>query len=173
VGAFLNAFSSKTNGKYSPKDLAKEREEFRRNQPSDEEEDYYGYYGDPQQEVTMTQNPLNANGQSHRSPVPGPASPVSPTTATTTIVTHREVEVFFEDETSVIVTAETNIRSIDLIACALEKRGVNTSMAPLFTLSLKDSEGMVTLDDTATPINMTSMTALNPKLVVVYKQGAQ
>merc|ERR1719242_788528 len=96
VGAFLNAFSSKNGVKYSPRDLAKEREEYRRNHPSDEEEDYYGYYGDPQQEATMTQNPLNG----HRSPIP--TSPISPTT-------HREVEVFFEDETSVVVTAEMNI----------------------------------------------------------------
>ena len=192
MGAFLNAFSARNSGKYSPKDLAKEREEYRRNHPSDEEEDYYVYYGDPQQqlqqeEVTMTQNALNPefsglNG--HRSPsnhgngmppVVGSASAMSPT-----VTAHREVEVFFEDETCVMVTAEVGIRAIELISRALEKRGVNTTMAHLFVLCVKegsqsaDSERVVTLEGTANPIaSMPTYNLMDPKLVVCYKQGAQ
>merc|ERR1712176_1410633 len=100
--------------------------------------------------------------------------------------TPHEVEVFFEDETSVVVTGDVNIRAIDLIAFALEKRGYNTSMAPLFTMCVKEGNStsadngdrMVALEDGANPISSLSqyingMNMVNPKLVVCYKQGAQ
>jgi len=214
VGAFLNAFSARGSGKYSPKDLAKEREEYRRNHPSDEEEDYYVYYGDPQQEeATMTQNalnpefmasstlnahsgprsPLNGNGNGNGNGMAmgngngglGPGSafesgPLSPTTTTT----HREIEVFFEDETRVIVTAEVSVSAAELVSRALERRGVNTSMAHSFVLCVKDGnaaaehERLTSIEDAATPIASmaTLVNALNlttPKLVVCFKQGAQ
>ena len=222
MGAFLNAFSARGSGKYSPKDLAKEREEYRRNHPSDEEEDYYVYYGDPQQiqsaavttkqeeeRVTMTHNALNPefmhsvnvqNVNGHRSPsngvhtvqqAPGSAigsGPLSPTVtvqSTKSAVIHRgvEVEVFFEDETRVIVTAEVSVRAIELVSRALEQRGVSTSMAHLFALCVKEGnpaaahERMTTVEDTATPIASmpTFVNALNlttPKLVVCYKQSS-
>jgi len=186
VGAFLNAFGAKTGGKYSPTDLAKEREEFRANHPEDIEE-YYVYYGDPQQQqgqeevATMTKNALISIQNGHRaSPSENVLSALSPRSPTLPQRRHG-LEVFFEDETCVVVAAEGNVTSIELIRGALGQRGWSPTMSRLFALCIKngdqcsDSERVVTLEDAANPIAAMASYAnglnlTSPKLVVCYKQ---
>jgi len=176
VGAFFNAFSAK-GGKYSPDELAKEREKWRRNHP-EEEDDYYVYYGDPQkdEQVTMTQNALNPELNGYRSPSCGQNGHRSPSNGLNGITApiEREVEVLFEDATSVLVTADASIRANELISRALEKRGYSPSKAHSFMLCLKERHrnSVVILQDMDNPFasmaqNLDRMTA--PQLVVCHK----
>ena len=92
----------------------------------------------------------------------------------------KEVEISFEDDTTVTVEVDINITSINLISTALEKRGWSKTMAYLFHLCIiednieSDECMIVTLEDNANPIlslpnYSQTLNLRNPKFIIQYK----
>jgi len=172
VGAFFHSFKSKKNPKYSKEELRKiaaEKEEYRAKHREDDD-DYFGYYGDPQNNMNASPIPMPSNRMN--------ANPLSQQYKNRNL---KEMEILFEDETMVCVTPDTNMDSVNLIALALEKRGWSSMMKNMFNLCIKgdtpasDKEIHATLEDNAKissfPNLINHLKLSNAKFVITSKQN--
>ena len=93
----------------------------------------------------------------------------------------KEISVLFEDDTSVTISVDKDMTSVDMISKAMIKRGWSETMTHLFNLCIKDDDAdedqnyIVPLEDNATPIASLqqychTLNIPNPVFFIQYKQ---